>query len=87
VDAREQALRRLEAKRNFTRNAVVFAAVTALLVVIWALTNRGGYFWPIWPALGMGIALAINAWTAFGQRSISEADIEREMPRGKGRQP
>jgi hypothetical protein len=34
-----------------------YLAVMALLVVIWALTGHG-YFWPIWPAIGWGIALA-----------------------------
>jgi 2TM domain len=42
-------------------------------VVIWALTNFGNYFWPIWPALLWGIALAIHAWTVYGQRRITDA--------------
>lgn len=33
-----------------------YLAVTALLVMIWALTGAG-YFWPVWPALGWGVAL------------------------------
>jgi hypothetical protein len=33
-----------------------YAGVMALLVVIWAVTGAG-YFWPIWPAIGWGIAL------------------------------
>jgi Domain of unknown function (DUF1707)/2TM domain len=34
----------------------VYAAVMTLLVAIWALTGAD-YFWPVWPALGWGIAL------------------------------
>jgi hypothetical protein len=49
------------------------------------LTNFGSYFWPIWPALVWGIALAIHAWTVFGQRPITEADIDREL--GRDRRP
>jgi hypothetical protein len=49
------------------------------------LTNFGNYFWPIWPALVWGIALAIHAWTVFGQRPITEADIDREL--GRDRRP
>jgi len=33
-----------------------YLAVMALLVAIWALTGAE-YFWPMWPALGWGIAL------------------------------
>ncbi|MEA2179215.1 MAG: hypothetical protein QOG77_2512, partial [Solirubrobacteraceae bacterium] len=33
-----------------------YLAVMALLVVIWAVTGAD-YFWPVWPALGWGIAL------------------------------
>lgn len=33
-----------------------YLAVMGLLVTIWALTGAG-YFWPVWPALGWGVAL------------------------------
>ena len=68
---RAQAMQRLEAKRRFQRHALIYAV--GLLVVIWALTNFGNYFWPIWPALLWGIALAIHAWTVYGQRRITDA--------------
>jgi hypothetical protein len=38
-----------------------YIAVIALLVMIYALTSPGGYFWPIWPAMGWGTAVAIQA--------------------------
>jgi len=38
----------------------VYAVVIAFLVVIWLLTDPGGYFWPIWPALGWGLAVGIH---------------------------
>ena len=34
-----------------------YLTVMVVLVVIWALTSPGGYFWPMWPALGWGFAL------------------------------
>jgi hypothetical protein len=43
----------------------VFVAVMALLVGIWALTGMG-YFWPIWPMLGWG--LAFHKGGCFGAR-------------------
>ena len=52
-----------------------------LLIVIWAMTDRG-YFCPIWPILGWGIALVIHYWTVFRQKPITEDEIRREMERG-----
>ena len=42
-------------------HATVFVAVMALLVAIYLLTDPGGYFWPIWPAMPWGMALGIHA--------------------------
>ena len=39
----------------------VYLSVMAFLVVIWLLTTPFGYFWPIWPAMGWGLAVAIQA--------------------------
>ena len=44
-------------------HALAYAAVNALLIVIWALTSRG-YFWPMWPLLTLGAPLAVHAWAA-----------------------
>jgi hypothetical protein len=79
--AREAALKRLKDKRDFKSHVATYLIVNALLVVIWAVSGQG-YFWPIWPILGWGIGLALNAWTAYFQKPISEDDISREMERG-----
>ena len=39
------------------------------------------FFW----ALLWGIALGIHAWTVYGQRPITDADIDREL--GRDRRP
>jgi hypothetical protein len=80
VDPRAAALKRLEDKRDFRTHVVAYVVVNSFLVGIWAVTGSG-YFWPIWPILGWGIGLVLHAWTLFGQRPISEADIELEMRR------
>jgi hypothetical protein len=79
---RAAALARITDKRDFRNHAVVYCAVNILLVVIWAASGAG-YFWPIWPIAGWGIALALHAWRTFGQKPISEADIVEEMHRLK----
>lgn len=35
-------------------------ALFAFLALVWAITTRG-YFWPVWPALGLTIAVAMHA--------------------------
>jgi len=78
---REAAIKRLEAKRGFNIHLSLFVAVNGLLVIIWAVSGRG-YFWPIWPILGWGIAVALHGWTIYYQRPITEEDIRKEMERG-----
>jgi hypothetical protein len=77
---RAAAIARITDKRDFKNHAVVYCAVNTLLVVIWAASGAG-YFWPIWPIAGWGIALALHAWRTFGQQPISEADIIEEIHR------
>lgn len=45
------------AGRGVPPPVLAYLAVTALLLVMWLLTSPGGYFWPMWPMLGWGIAL------------------------------
>jgi hypothetical protein len=82
-ERRARAVERLEARRGFWRQLGLFVVLSAFLVLIWEMTSDGGYFWPIWPMAGFGIAIAFQAWNTFGQRPISDADIEREMKRDR----
>ncbi len=56
---------RAQARRDALALTLTGPLVTAILVVVWALTGSG-YFWPIWPMLGMSIALLVAIWRAFG---------------------
>lgn len=82
-DLRTQAKQRLEDRRGFRSFAAVFVLVSALLVGIWAISG-GGFFWPVFPIAGIGIAVAIQAWNVYGQKPISEDEIQREMDRQRG---
>ena len=82
LDERQQAIRRIRSKRDLRAHVVVYVAVNALLVLIWAVTGAG-YFWPVWPMLGWGIAVVIHAATVFtGPSDITEEQIQREMRAG-----
>jgi 2TM domain-containing protein len=67
-------------RRDFASLLASASLVIALMVVIWAATGAGS-FWPIWVIFGLGIALALSAWRAFGPRSTLPNDT------GAGRQP
>jgi hypothetical protein len=53
------------ARQAFYRHLTSYLSVNALLVGIWAFTGRG-YFWPIWPIMGWGIAVVGQAVRALG---------------------
>jgi len=42
-------------------HAAADGIVVGFLIVIWGLTSRG-YFWPVWVALPLALALAIHGW-------------------------
>jgi hypothetical protein len=80
TERREAATKRIKEKRDFWTHLFIYSAVNALLVVIWVVTDVGGYFWPIWPMVGWGIGMGIHAFETF-RSPISEAAIQREMER------
>jgi hypothetical protein len=82
-ELRAQAKKRVEVKRGFYSHLGVYIPVNLLLIGIWATTGAD-YFWPIWPILGWGVAVAIQGWTTFARPSISESAIQKEMDRLRG---
>ncbi len=75
---REQAIKRIKAKNDFKIHLMVYLAVNAMLVVIWAFSNAG-FFWPIFPIAGWGIAVVINGYVAYRGNVYTEEQIQREM--------
>ena len=51
---------RFRGNRSLARTAGVFAVSELFFIAIWAITGAG-YFWPVWPLLGMAIALGAQA--------------------------
>jgi signal transduction histidine kinase len=45
---------------------VVSAVLLGFLVAVWAITTHG-YFWPAWPALGLGLAAAVHAAVVYAR--------------------
>ena len=80
---REQAIKRLKKRRDFFAHLLVYVLVNAFIVAIWAVTS-GGFFWPIFPMVGWGIGVVMNAWDVWRPAEFSEAEITREIQRLKG---
>jgi hypothetical protein len=81
ADLRDQALKRLKKRHDFVGHLLVYGLVNTFLVVIWAATNPGGFFWPVFPMVGWGIGVVMNAWDVFMTPDYGEDDIDREINR------
>ena len=73
-------MNRLKARAGFWSHLMIYLAVNAFLVVVWAFTGAG-FFWPVFPIVGWGIGVAVNAWEAFGPDPVTEERIRREIDR------
>ena len=76
---RDRAIKRLRKRRDFYGHLVVYAVVNGFLVAIWAVTTPHGFFWPVFPMLGWGIGVVLNAWDVFRKDTFSEEQIQREI--------
>ena len=81
-ERRAAAVKRIKAKRDFQKGLVAYVLVNAFLVVVWFVADDRGFFWPIWPSAGWGLAVVLQWWNLYGRKPISEADIQREMGEG-----
>jgi 2TM domain len=81
---RERAIKRLKKRRDFAGHLLIYFLVNAFLVVIWAMTNIHGFFWPVFPIVGWGIGVFMNAWDVFHDEDFDEERIHREIERIQG---
>ena len=77
---REQARKRVQAKRDLATHVVAYLVINVALIVIWAFTGQG-YFWPIWVIGGWGVGLVLNIWDVLWRRPITDADVNAELSR------
>jgi hypothetical protein len=79
--ARDRAVTQLKKRRDFRGHLLVYVLVNAFVVVIWAVTDVHGFFWPIFLIAAWGIGLVMNAWDVYWRPQITEQDIQREIER------
>ncbi len=83
---REFIRKRLKKQQAFNRYLGVWSGVSIMLLLIWFFSTPSGYFWPMWPILGMGIGAFFQWREAYGSitnKEITEADIDAEIQRIK----
>jgi hypothetical protein len=80
---RNQIRKRLKKQQEFKRLLTVWFGVSALLILIWLVTNSSSFFWPIFPISGMGLGVFLVWRDAYGEppREITDADIDAEIHR------
>jgi hypothetical protein len=79
AELRDRAVKRLKKRRDFYAHVMVYLLVNAFLVIIWWMTSPGGFFWPVFPIVGWGIGVVMNAWDVYVAQDISEEDIQHEI--------
>ena len=79
VELRERAIKRLKKRHDFHGHLLIYLLVNTFLVVIWWLIMPGGFFWPVFPIVGWGIGVVMNAWDVYFAEEFSEEQIDREI--------
>jgi hypothetical protein len=71
----EQAKERVSALRRFYAHLTVYIVINLLLLLINIIVSPTT-LWFFWPLLGWGIAIALHAFSVFGQRRVLGANWE-----------
>lgn len=79
VALRERAVKRLKKRRDFYGHLLVYGLVNSFIVVIWVVTGADGLFWPVFPMVGWGIGVVMNAWDVYRDDELDEVRIQNEM--------
>ena len=70
------AKHRVYTRFAFNLHRLIAFLLCALFVVIYVLTDPGGYFWPIWPIMGLGISVIIH-WVVY--KFINENEMKDKI--------
>jgi len=83
----EEARLRVKAKKGFWGDFGAWASVNVLLIIIWALTDLGGYPWFLWPLCVWGVFVLFHYLRVFVfERRSDIGAIEKEAERIKREQ-
>ena len=83
----EEARLRVKSKKDFWGHFGAWAAINIILIIIWALTNFGGYPWFAWPLGIWGVFVLFHYLRVFVfERRTDIGAIEKEAERIKREQ-
>ena len=85
----EEAKKRVEEKKGFFIHLAIYVVVNIFLIIIWAVTNPGGYPWFIWPIIGWGIGVVIHGLSVFiftRKTGWEQRELEKEVQKLKNQQ-
>jgi signal transduction histidine kinase len=72
----ELAIERVPAaRRPLAVHAAAALSASVFFTLIWAVTSRG-YFWPVWPILGLALTVAVHAIVEFARRGRRITELE-----------
>jgi len=83
-DLREEAVKRLNKKREFNAHLVAYILINLVVWAIWGVIFASSGVWFPWPAFvtfGWGIGVAFHAWDVYGRKPITEEEILKEEGR------
>ena len=64
-------------RRGLRVRASILGAVALVIVAVWALTGAPNA-WPVWPLLGLGLVVALDAWQVLGSLPPRRSDLADE---------
>lgn len=82
---RKRAIKRLKNRRDFFGHVLLYSMVNTFLTLIWLFADRHGFFWPVFPIVGWGIAVVLNAWDVYRDDEFDDEQIQREIARMRHR--
>ncbi|MFC2052188.1 2TM domain-containing protein [Chloroflexota bacterium] len=75
----EEAKQRVKEKKGFWGHFATWAAINVMLIVIWALTDLGGYPWFLWPLCIWGVFVLFHYLRVFVfARKADRGAVEKE---------
>jgi hypothetical protein len=79
--SRTAALKRLRRRRAFYRHLLLYSWISGLLIIVWALADGHGFFWPLFPVVGWGLAVVLHGWDALQDEEFTDTRLHRAEAR------
>lgn len=80
----EEARHRVKGRKSFYSHLTAWAIVSVILIIVWSVTNFGGYPWFLWPVCIWGAFVFYNYLNVFIiTEKYNHSAIEKEVEKIK----